>query len=94
MSSFSTLPFVTGRNAVFDTTTISLENFSLVDQDSGSLDDCNEDDNNNDINNADCNSNCNTQGTLDDLPLTREKFAFEKMADNIAFHAAEKNKVE
>eukprot|EP00957_Ditylum_brightwellii_P148852 11332049-Ditylum_brightwellii.AAC.1 len=96
-SSFSTLPFVAVCKAVLDTTHISLENVSLVDHDSGRLDDYNKYDNNNDINKDGCNSNFNAQGTLDDLPLTQEKFAFEKieklMANDIACHAAKNNKV-
>eukprot|EP00957_Ditylum_brightwellii_P008620 654150-Ditylum_brightwellii.AAC.1 len=71
-SSFSTLPFVDVCYAFPGTRTRSLENVSLVDQYSSSLDDYDEDDNNNDINNADRNNNCNAQGKLDDLPLMQE----------------------
>eukprot|EP00957_Ditylum_brightwellii_P043543 3301231-Ditylum_brightwellii.AAC.1 len=55
-----------------------MENVFQVDQNSGQFDALNEDGNINAINEDDCNSNCTTQDTFDDLPLTQEKFAFEK----------------
>eukprot|EP00957_Ditylum_brightwellii_P034087 2582879-Ditylum_brightwellii.AAC.1 len=68
-------------NSTRERSTIPLENVSQVDQGSGSLDDYNEDNIKNDINDVDCNSNCNTQGPLDDLHHTQEKFAFEKIEE-------------
>eukprot|EP00957_Ditylum_brightwellii_P017927 1350604-Ditylum_brightwellii.AAC.1 len=50
-----------------------------VEQNSGQIDELNIDDNINAIHKDDCNIDCITQGTLDDLPLMQEKFAFEKV---------------
>eukprot|EP00957_Ditylum_brightwellii_P144251 10990459-Ditylum_brightwellii.AAC.1 len=46
---FSTSPFAVAQKGVLDTTTISLENVSQVDHDSGQFDEFNKDDNNNAI---------------------------------------------
>eukprot|EP00957_Ditylum_brightwellii_P042385 3209212-Ditylum_brightwellii.AAC.1 len=71
-STFSTLPFVAGCKHYLDNSTISLENVSQFDNDSGMFDMCNEEDNKNAIKEDGGNSNCITQETLDDLPLTPE----------------------
>ena len=71
---FSTLPFVAVHKYYLDNSIISLEN-----NDSGVFDMFNEEDNKNAISEDDGNSNCITQETLDDLPLTQEMFQFEKI---------------
>ena len=47
--------------------------------DSQQLYELNEDDNINVINEDDCNSNCITQDTLDDLPLTQKSLLLKKL---------------
>ena len=77
-SKFSTLPFITVCKHSLNNSTISLENVSQVDNDSGVFDMFNEEDNKNAINEDDSNSKCITQDALDDLPLTQEKFILRK----------------
>ena len=78
-SKFSTLAFVAVCKCYLNNSTISLENVSQVDNDSGMFDMFNEEDNNNAIKEDDCNSNFITQETLDDLLVTQEMFQFEKI---------------
>eukprot|EP00957_Ditylum_brightwellii_P002636 202677-Ditylum_brightwellii.AAC.1 len=78
-SKFSTLPFVAVCKHYFENSTISLENVSQVDNDSGMFDIFNEEDNKSVIKEDDSSINCITQETLDDLPLTQEMFRVEKI---------------
>eukprot|EP00957_Ditylum_brightwellii_P108549 8279905-Ditylum_brightwellii.AAC.1 len=78
-SKVSTLPFVAVRKHSLNNSTVALENLSQVDNDSGQFDKFNEADNNKAMNEDDCNNNCITQETLDDLPLTQEKFHLKKI---------------
>eukprot|EP00957_Ditylum_brightwellii_P139861 10657415-Ditylum_brightwellii.AAC.1 len=78
-SKFPTLPIVAVRKHYLDNSTISLKNVSQIDNEIGWFDKFNEEDNNKARNEDDYNSNCITQEILDDLPLTQEKFPFEKI---------------
>eukprot|EP00957_Ditylum_brightwellii_P196227 14951469-Ditylum_brightwellii.AAC.1 len=78
-SEFSALTFVAVCKHSLNNSTISLENVSQVDNDSGMFGMFNEKENKNAINEDGGNSNCITQETLDGLPLTQENFQVEKI---------------